>query len=409
MALLLKMLEEGKVSAAAHCNFHLRGAESDSDEHFVQQLCAKHGVRLHVRHFDTTAEAARTGESIEMAARRLRYEWFAQLCKEHGYTAVAVAHHRDDNAETVLLNLIRGTGLRGLSGMKAERNGVVRPLLKCSRHDILNYLKQKGQPFVTDSTNADTHYRRNRIRHDVLPLLQSINPQVVTAINDMAHHLQGVEKIYDYALSKLRHEVVSEHADGFSIDLEKLKRTPSPATLLHEWLSACAFTTAQVSAAPTMHTGALIDNGQWLLTRTAHSIEVRRHPHRIDGIAVPQSGDTNMPLGDQEISVRHLLRSEMESIPHDRATCVLDADKLCGQLTVRSVAEGDSFNPFGMKGNQLVSDYLTNRHYSRIDKMAALVVCDECGIVWLVGERPSQRTAVSESTRHLIILHTRKL
>ena len=191
VALLLMMHERGEAEAAAHCNFHLRGEESNRDEQFVRDLCQKLGVRLFVKHFNTEEEAQRTGESIEMAARRLRYDWFEALRKAHGFSNVAVAHHRDDNAETILLNLVRGTGLRGLTGMESERPGVVRPLLNLSRRDILNYLQARHQPFVTDSTNADTHFRRNKLRHEVLPLLAEMNPNVVRTLNDMGERLRG--------------------------------------------------------------------------------------------------------------------------------------------------------------------------------------------------------------------------
>lgn len=408
VALLLKMLEEGKAGAAAHCNFHLRGAESDRDELFVRRLCEERGMRLFVRHFDTVAEASLTGESIEMAARRLRYAWFAELCKKEGFDAVAVAHHRDDNAETILLNLVRGTGLRGLTGMKRQRDGIVRPLLGWSRQQILAYLQEKGQPFVTDSTNADTHYHRNCVRHEVLPLLQKLNPQVVTALNDMAARLQDVEKIFDLALSQLRKEMISELQDGFSVDAKKLEKSPAPLTLLHEWTSGCGFPPEQLSEALSLRTGALIEGEGWLLTRTATAIEVRRKPQKVENVVVPQEDCIFFSTEKWEMGVRHLSRRELDGISKKKNVCTLDAAAVSGRLRLRSVREGDRFEPFGMKGSQLVSDFLTNRHRSRIDKMAALVIEDDCGIVWLVNERPARRTAITAGTRQVIVIYTRE-
>lgn len=406
VALLLKMLEEGKAGAAAHCNFHLRGAESDRDELFVRRLCEERGVRLFVQHFDTKKEASLAGESIEMAARRLRYAWFSELCAREGFCAVAVAHHSDDNAETILLNLVRGTGLRGLMGMKRQRDGVVRPLLGWTRRRILNYLKEKGQPYVTDSTNSDTHYHRNRVRHEILPLLKKINPQVVTALNGMAIHLQDVEKIYKTGLLYLRRDLVHELPDGLGIDYTKLGNAPAPLTLLHEWTAGCGFSSAQLSAALSLRTGGLVESEDWLLTRTANTIEIRHKPQKVENVAIPHEDGLFLKLGKMAIEVRYLSFNEMGAIPKERTICSLDASAVNGTLRLRSVRNGDHFEPFGMKGSQLVSDYLTNHHRSRIDKMAALVVTDDSGIVWLVNERPAQRTAIKAGTRQVIIIFT---
>jgi len=408
VALLLKMLEEGKVGAAAHCNFHLRGAESDRDELFVRRLCEERGVRLFVRHFDTMAEASLAGESVEMAARRLRYAWFSELCAKERLDAVAVAHHRDDNAETILLNMVRGTGLRGLTGMKRERDGVVRPLLKWSRQQILEYLKEKGQSYVTDSTNSDTRFHRNSVRHEILPLLKKINPQAVAALNDMATRLQDAEKIYDFGLMSLRRDMVCELPDGFSIDIIKIKKSPAPLTLLHEWTAGCGFSSAQLSSVPSLRIGGIIERKDWLLTRTTGTIEVRRKPQKVEGVNVPHKDGIFFKTDAWEMGVRHLSRNEMGTIPCERTVCALDATTVSGTLKLRSVRDGDRFAPFGMKGSQLVSDYLTNRHRSRIDKMAALVVADDNGIVWLVNERPARHTAITTATRQVIILFTRK-
>lgn len=410
VALLLMMLEEGKVEAAAHCNFHLRGEESDRDEAFVRQLCKERGVKLFVTHFDTLGEVSRTGESIEMAARRLRYDWFARLCREHHFREVAVAHHRDDNAETVLLNLIRGTGLRGLTGMSAEREGVVRPLLKYSRQQILDYLAERHQSYVTDSTNADTHYRRNKIRHEVLPLLRTMNGKIEQTLNDMAQRLEGVESIYRYGLDVLRKQLVTPAAfgKGFTVSTEKLLQAPSPACLLYEWLSPYGFTAAQCDEALNMRVGALLECGDMLLTRTARTLELRQRPEP----CAPQklSPDSREPLevNGLRFRLRSMSREELTAIPREPNVVALDADALSGGLTLRTVQPSDRFRPFGMKGSKLVSDYLTDRHYSRIDKMSALVVADEDGIVWLVNERPAQRVALTAQTKRVIIIHTEK-
>lgn len=407
VALLLMMLEKGQVTAAAHCNFHLRGAESDRDEQFVRQLCAERGVTLYVTHFDTLAEAERTGESIEMAARRLRYDWFAVLCREHHIGEVAVAHHRDDNAETVLLNLIRGTGLRGLCGMSPERDGVVRPLLQLSRRDILAYLQQQGQAYVTDSTNDDTHYRRNKIRHEVLPLLRCMNGRIDSTLNEMAQRLEQVEKIYRYGVNQLWEQVAVplDEDGGIRIDFARLEATPSPACLLYEGLSPYGFTSAQIDEAYHMRVGALLESSGYLLTRTSDALSVQRRPTVVEATAFPEEDGCLTWAGGPSFTVTSLSREALPAIPRERHCVALDADKLQGQLVVRTVQPSDRFRPFGMKGSKLVSDFQTDRHYSRIAKMASLVVCDAAGIVWLVGERIDQRVAITDGTRRVLLIH----
>lgn len=409
VALLLKMKEEGRAGAAAHCNFHLRGAESERDEAFVRQLCAAQGVRLFVAQFDTAAEAARTGESVEMAARRLRYGWFEELCRTHGFEAVAVGHHREDNAETLLLNLVRGTGLHGLTGMPPAREGVVRPLLGWDKADILRFLAERGQDFVTDSTNADTHYRRNFIRHKVLPLLQSLNPQIVPTLCDTARRLGEAESICQYALRQLREKLITPLPDGLRLDRDALLAAPAPATLLHEWLAPYGFTEAQTQEAAAMRSGALLEAGDWLLTRTSHTLEMRRRPQPVAPQAVPAEDGVFFEQNGLRIGVRRLPRRALGDIPRSPSVAVLDAGKLDGPLTLRPVSATDRFRPFGMAGTQLVSDFLTNHHRSRIDKLAALAICDRAGIVWLVDERPAARAAVGNDTEQIVMFYSERL
>ena len=409
VALLLMMLEQDKVTAAAHCNFHLRGAESDRDEQFVRQLCAERGVQLYVTHFDTQAEAQRTGESIEMAARRLRYDWFDELCRTHHIDQVAVAHHRDDNAETVLLNLIRGTGLRGLCGMAAHRDGIVRPLLQMSRQQILDYLAKQGQSYVTDSTNSDTHYRRNKIRHEVLPLLRTMNGRIDTTLNDMAQRLEEVEQIYQYGVNILRQQLVLDDGEGIDIDMHRIELVPSPRCLLYEWLSPYGFTAAQVDEAYTMRVGALLEAGNYLLTRTSNELCVRQRPALVHPVVLPITEDRFVEVNGRRYRVRPLQRDHLVAIPREPYSVALDADSVHGSLTLRSVQPSDRFRPFGMKGTKLVSDFQTDRHYSRIAKMASLVVSDASGIVWLVGERIDQRVALTPDTQRVLLIYSEEI
>lgn len=408
VALLLYLKEQGKAEAAAHCNFHLRGEESDRDEAFVRRLCQRLGVRLHVQHFDTTGEAQQTGESIEMAARRLRYEWFARLCKEEGYKAVAVAHHQEDNAETILLNLVRGTGLRGLCGMQDDREGVVRPLLSWTKQDILQYLADRKQDYVTDSTNSDTIYKRNYIRHEVLPMLQKLNPQVVRTLNQMGQRLSATERIYRQGLEALTEKYLERSSSGGRLSLSFFEREKKLVpTLLHEWLSPLGFTPTQIAEVETLRTGALLESSTHLLTRTPSHIEWSRKTQAMPpALLEGEKGEISLGNGLQ-LHFCRIEASTLTAIPRERHTVVLDADCIHGAVMVRRVETGDRFHPFGMKGTKLISDYLTDHHRSRIEKLNAYVVTDADGILWLVNERPDQRAAVHSDTRSLLLLSTK--
>lgn len=409
VALLLHLQQTGEAKAAAHCNFHLRGAESDRDERFVRQLCEERGIPLFVKHFDTYAEAEATHESIEMVARRLRYEWFDHLCREHHFKAVAVAHHMEDNAETILLNLVRGTGLRGLCGISAERDNVVRPLLGWTKQQILDFLAERNQPYMTDSTNADTCYRRNFIRHRLLPLLHELNPKVEEKLNEMARHLQQTERIYQRGLQQAEAELLHKQPYGWSIPFKALAEREEAPTLLHEWLGQYGFTAQQAESALGMKVGAIVWNNSHthLCTRTRDALQFGPLPTPY-AIQFPDAGEGQFQLPDERTFTYRLLnRADLIDIPRDAQKVALDADTLIGHLSLRPTAEADRFRPFGMKGTKLVSDFLTDRHFSRLEKFTTSVLTDERGIVWLVGQRIDQRVAITSATQRVLLLQIR--
>ena len=409
VALFTVLLDLRFPLVAAHCNFHLRGAESDRDARFVADLCRSRGVALRRADFSTAAAARTAGVSVEMQARAERYRFFDEVMRAEGAQAIAVAHHRDDNAETLLLNLVRGTGVRGLAAMTWKSGSVVRPLLGVARRDVENFLRARGQAWMTDSTNADTAFRRNKLRHEVLPLLRELNPSVDATLAATAGRLAEAVELCDYALAHARRKVCSPLPDGEVISLSALMQLPARRTVLFELLRPYGFSPgvcAEIYAGLDGHPGALYESGDYLAVRGRGAIEVRRRPVRFS--AVPLSDDSDNPLPDG----RHLRTSRMAAaalkvIPRLPAVACLDAASIEGPLTCRSVQEGDRFTPFGMKGSRLVSDYLTDRKRSRIDKLAACVVCDARGIVWLVGERPDARCAVTAATDSVVLLEVR--
>lgn len=397
VALLRVLLALGYECEAAHCNFHLRGDESDRDERFVRRLCAEREVTLHVTHFDTESYASAHHISIEMAARELRYNWFEELRHERGLAVIAVAHHRDDSVETFLLNLIRGTGINGLKGIRPHHGNIVRPLLKMSREDIVAYLASLHQDYVTDSTNLQDEYTRNKIRLDILPMLRQLNPSVSETIADTAARLDDVSLVYNEAMEKAKHRVMTEEANEKRIHIARLMEEAAPTALLFEILHPLGFNSAQtgeVMQCLSAQSGKRILSHDWELLRDRDCLIVR--PIR--------KGEGETADGKPQLEMKVMDVTPDFVIPRDKHTACLDADKLALPLTVRKWRQGDWFVPFGMKGRKMVSDYLTDCKYSLFQKENQYVVCSGEDIVWIVEERSDNRYRVTEKTRRVMLI-----
>ena len=412
VALAHILVKLGYCVEAAHCNFHLRGEESYRDELFVRNLCQQWGIALHVKHFQTEAYATQRGISIEMAARELRYAWFEELRADGKFAGIAVAHHQDDNAETLLLNLSRGAGLRGLTGMKFRNGDVFRPLLDISRREIEQYLLSQGIDFVTDSTNADTRYKRNLIRYQILPRLGEINDSVAQTLHHTTARLRQALHLYELGLAQVKGEICSYTADGVSIDITKLLASPAAPTILHEVLSDFHFKAAEIevvfekisslSDSSAYQSGATFYSASHVATLHRGHLVVASIPTPLVPTFLSETGEIELPIGTLRIA--RFDRENLTEIPRSPLVCCLDADTIRGPLAVRSIAQGDRFHPFGMKGTKLVSDYLTDRHRSIIEKRRAMVVVDEEKILWLVGERPDGRSTITDKTKQVVML-----
>ena len=377
---------------AAHCNFHLRGAESDRDEAFVRQLCDSLGIKLHLIHFDTETYASVHQVSIEMAARELRYGYFRSLCKDIGAETVCVAHHRDDAVETFLMNLLRGSGIHGLTGIRPKNGPIVRPLLCVGRQDILDYLHSIGQDFVTDSTNLESIVLRNKLRLQVLPLLKQLNPKAVENIDKTANYLREAEKVYNAYFA----------GNPDRIPLDEILKQPSAECFLHEWLSPYGFNASQIAQILDDLTG---ESGREFLSAT-HTLLIDRsqlvlEPKQaeIKPLRIPEAGNYRF---SPEILFSVKLTDDI-SISKSEECATLDAANIQFPLTVRQVASGDAFCPFGMEGRKLVSDFLTDRKISLLEKRRQLVVTAANGdIIWLVGQRTDHRYRITASTRQVL-------
>lgn len=399
VALLRILLELGVRCEAAHCNFHLRGEESERDERFVRLLCRQFDVPLHVTSFDTRTYACEHRISIEMAARDLRYDYFDTLLRQRQAASIAVGHHRDDNIETLLLNMIRGTGIHGLTAIRYRNGNVIRPMLDVSRQDILDYLGSQNQPYVTDSTNLEDDVLRNKLRLNIMPLLRELNPTVDRTLQQTIDRMKDVASIYDEAVQSMKQRV--QH--GLSIRIEALRNEVTPHTFLYELLKPYGFTSAQskdiyaqLDGAP----GRVYESDKWRLLRDRGNLLLQRKTTECacSCPVLPSEGTVTVAPGMQFI-IRHFNVCDGYEIKRSRHTLCVDRDKLHLPLSLRYAAQGDRFHPFGMKGSKLVSDYLTDAKRSIFDKERQLVVCSDNDIVWLVDERADNRFRIDEHTR----------
>ena len=455
LLLVLKHLESefGITLEAAHCNFHLRGDESLRDEQFCQQLCRRLHVPLHLVHFDTHAYADLHHVSIEMAARDLRYAYFENLRRDIDAQDICVAHHRDDSVETVLLNLVRGTGLRGLRGIQPRNGNIIRPLLSLSREDVVQYLHALGESYVTDSTNLHNDVKRNKIRLNVIPLLRELNPSVSQSIFESSLRVGEALKVFDEAMQRSIADVTTPPggctlggalvggalvssaptkqsrtaptkqsrtaptkqlgttpSHPLTISVLRLKQQPSPEYTLHEILCPRGFTSAQIeqiyTSLDTNPTGKIITSCSHELAfdRSTLILQPKTPTPLVRPMHIPETGT-------YVLSDNLKLKVETEECgdryePSRTADCAsLDASDIKFPLTLRHIQPGDRFVPFGMTGTKLLSDYLTDRKKNIFEKRAQLVLTDaQQRILWLVGERTDNRFRITPHTQRALRL-----
>lgn len=420
VALLLTLRELDYQIEACHCNFQLRGLESERDEQFCVQLCEKLSIPLHRIHFDTKLYAEVHKESIELAARNLRYRYFHQLKDDVEAAGICVAHHQDDTVETVLINLIRGTGIQGLTGISAKNGDILRPLLCVDRKEILEYLAaSKHQDFVTDSTNLVDDVVRNKIRLNIIPLLKEINPAASKNIAQAAHHLEAANKM----LESITHHPVIDELGFIHIPIEDITCAASSEYALYASLHPFGFKGKMIEEILTsIHsTGKIWTSETHRLVIDRNEIIVQeKEKESFQPMKIPETGcyimsspipyttspqNKNTKSSGQPCKIK-LSQEERgnDFVPSkEKFLITLDANKVAFPLTLRLVQNGDSFLPFGMKGKKLVSDYLTDRKKNFFEKQKQLVIVDAHGeIIWLIGERTSDFCKIEESTKKVL-------
>ena len=367
VALLLLLKEGGFNVHAAHCNFLLRGSESDRDEAFCVDLCRQLGVELHRAHFATR-------EYI-------------------GAVGICVAHHRDDSVETVLLNMIRGTGLRGLTGIQPRNGYVLRPLLCVSRDEIEHFLAKRGQKYVIDSTNLETDVKRNKVRLQVLPLLRTLNPAVSDNIQRMVENVAEAQIVLDSLLDNFK-----KHN---TLELSELEKYGSSEYVIYEWLKNYGFNGTQARQVLEAETGKIMSSSQgYDVLKDRERLIIERTLKPFNPMRIPEEG---MYVLDEKM--RLSLRKCAAYVSKKPFVATFDAQKVVFPLTVRRVEEGDWMIPFGMRGRKLLSDLMTDRKMTVFEKRRQLVVVDaQDVIVWAVGLRIADSVAVAETTQSVLEL-----
>lgn len=396
------MREAGYPFAMAHCNFHLRPGDCDRDEAFVRTLARGCGARCFVKQFDTLGYAKQEGLCLEEAARDLRYGWFEQLRRENGFAAIVTAHHRDDSAETFFLNILRGAGLAGLHGILPVYGNVVRPLLPFGRDEIEAYAAAHGLAHVEDSTNASLLYRRNQIRHRLLPLLRSIDGAADGSIARTIAHLQSVESLHKAMVELFRERLVCLNGDGtLSVSLAPCDDLPIPAAdrqqLYYELLKPYGFNGTLVGEVLSA-----AQPGRRFFTPT-HSAFLDRERIIIAPLDAmppsplkPELQVSTMPAGDFLYDLRRL---PVGMAAFDAATVVMP-------VALRHWQLGDRFQPLGMShGSQKVSDFFTDHKFSLADKQRQQLLVDAAGqILWIVGFRTSHPHRITPSTADILVV-----
>ena len=394
----------------AHCNFNLRGKESNADEAFVLDLAEDLDLEVFIESFETKAYARANKLSMQMAARELRYNWFEELASQLGFNYILTAHHADDDLETFLINLSRGTGLEGLTGIPEINDNIIRPLLSFSREQIVAFARKENLDWRNDSSNASTKYLRNELRHNVIPVLKGINPKLLQNFVKTQGFLKEAKTIVDDYVETVSDQVIKEIDEGqISFDIAKIQALNNPKAYLYELLKAYNFTewddvynllSAQSGKQVLSVTHRLIKNRDYLL------LTVNNH-------AILNDGEVSFIISENEKQIQThvgtLYFNEVDTFSKNEAyKFYSDKDKLKYPLELRKWREGDYFYPFGMTGKKKLSKYFKDEKLSLIDKENVWVLCSQDDIIWIINRRGDNRFKVSEDTIHVLKLEFKK-
>lgn len=392
VALLCVLHSLGVTCAVAHCNFQLRGEESDQDEEFVVNLCAELSVPLYSNKFTIDG-------SVQTEARKLRYTWFNELCNTHKFSKIAVAHHADDQVETFFINLLRGSGPSGLRGMKPAAGNVIRPMLKIRKCEIVSYLEGIGQTFRSDSSNEKDDYLRNAIRHRVIPALEDERKDASNSILQSMHWLLKAEGLVEQYVSSLNAE--ESYRTGTRIQIDKVQTSLSPSIALYQLLSNYGFSGTIIEQISVAMQG---QSGKRFESETHEAIIDREYIHvspityqERESYLVTTKGIDNPIL----LTISEVTKTDWQPNPSINVA-QFDAKSLVFPLTLRRWEEGDSFIPFGMAGSKKLSDFFIDLKLSVVDKRETWILESNGEIIWVVGHRIDNRNRVTDNTDKII-------
>lgn len=409
MVMLRLFHQSGIAFEIAHCNFGLRGVESDLDQQLVLETAKKLGIIVHHKRFDTKGYAQSNGLSIQMAARELRYSWFETLRNNRNLDLIATAHHQDDHTETVLINIIRGSGIKGLQGILPTRDQLIRPMLFATRADIERYAKDNNLVYREDASNADTKYLRNKIRHQLISLCKEINPSFNQSIQRLSDIALESQLFLTHYIKLIRQDILHQEGDLLYLSIEKLKGYPAPGLILYELLKEYAFTPevcAEIGQSMNSQPGKSFfsTHYQCMKDRSFFILKAIGAPTDRFQTFVSAPGQS-LVLGKHQLDISEILSPEQlrYEVYGKSQTALWDADRLSFPLEVRHARAGDYFIPSGMHGKKKISDFFTDLKLNAIQKAQCLVVVSGQDIVWVVGYRIDERYKATPKTQRIIM------
>jgi tRNA(Ile)-lysidine synthase len=391
----------------AHCNFKLRGKESDIDEQFVSDLAKKLKVPFFTTSFDTKTYAKKNKLSTQMAARELRYQWFSAIKEKNKFQYIATAHHKNDVAETLLINLTKGTGLSGLHGIKSKVGDVIRPLLCFNRTEIDAFIEGNKLPFREDQSNAETKYVRNKIRHKIIPELEKINPSFVETIFNETQHFEELEQLLESKINEDKKTCWKTLNNGtIEIEIDKLLRLKPLRTYLYYFLKPYGFNADDVSD---VINSLDKQSGKQFYSSTHQLIKDRTklilttiQTNDKEEFTIEKIDDFNiLPF---VLNVKLFSKEQFTTIKKNKKVAYLNADKIKYPLVLRKWKTADKFRPFGMKGTKKLSDFFVDEKFSLVEKENTWILASTNKIIWVVGHRIDEDFRISEKTKTILQL-----
>lgn len=382
----------------AHCNFQLRGRESIEDEEFIKYLAEKHNVNLHRKRFNTNEYAQKNQVSIQVAARNLRYNWFEKLLKKYNLNKIVVAHNKDDKIETFFINLLRGTGLKGLISMKVKTGNIVRPLLILSRQNIESHLAEIDADYRIDSSNRDIKYLRNKIRHNLIPVLKDINPEFNKIMIKNISNLDAIDKIINENILQIKQKLIFKEKETYKVDIKNLLKLNNSEAIMHEIFSEYGFTQVDkiIKACKSQSGKTFYSKSYQLIIDRENIIVAKLEDFEAERDILISESLIDFPFS-MSLSILN------KPIEYNINCANLDFDKLSFPLKLRKWRKGDKFKPLGMNNFKKLSDFFVDQKYSILEKKRQWILCSGDDIVWIVGNRIDERYKVESYTKKVYI------